>query len=125
FTYNHGGNIAESRTLYFPFFKGAQLMLGIAAFITLTIAVIVGSSNAVNLTDRLDGLASGTMAIVSFAFLVLALIIGNSSWSGALQFHHIPTCDQMAVLAGAMAGACLGFLWFNCNPAAVFMGDTG
>jgi phospho-N-acetylmuramoyl-pentapeptide-transferase len=87
--------------------------------------VIVGASNAVNLTDGLDGLASGTMAIVSFTFLVLALIIGDLNWSGALLFHYIKASDQMAVLAGAMAGACMGFLWFNCNPAAVFMGDTG
>lgn len=125
FTYLHGHAIPQTHTLYFPFFKDAQLTLGIAAFILLSVCVIVGSSNAVNLTDGLDGLAAGTMSIVSFTFLVLALIIGNLQWSGALLFHYVQTSDQMAVLAGATAGACLGFLWFNCNPASVFMGDTG
>ena len=88
--------------------------------------MITGFSNAVNLTDGLDGLAAGCMAIVSFVFLVLALIVGIP------QLGRLPAAadrrrrsGQMAVLAGAMIGACLGFLWFNCNPASVFMGDTG
>jgi phospho-N-acetylmuramoyl-pentapeptide-transferase len=87
--------------------------------------VIVGFSNAVNLTDGLDGLASGCMAIVSFAFLVLALIIGDVAQATYLYMPVLPQGGQMAVIAGAMGGACLGFLWFNCNPARVFMGDTG
>jgi phospho-N-acetylmuramoyl-pentapeptide-transferase len=125
FTYNHGREIPQTHTLYFPFFKAASVTLSIGSFILLSVAVIVGASNAVNLTDGLDGLAAGTMTIVSFAFLVLALIIGDLSWASTLLFHYIKASDQMAVLAGAMAGACLGFLWFNCNPASVFMGDTG
>ena len=86
---------------------------------------MTGSSNAVNLTDGLDGLAAGCMAIVGFCFCILALIIGTSSWASELLLTYVQASDQMAVLAGAMAGACLGFLWFNCNPASVFMGDTG
>jgi phospho-N-acetylmuramoyl-pentapeptide-transferase len=125
FTYLHGKEIPATHTLYFPFFKHAQYPLGIGLFIVLSMLVIVGFSNAVNLTDGLDGLASGTMSIVSFTFVLLALIIGNLTWSGTLLFHYVQTSDQMAVIAGAMAGACLGFLWFNCNPASVFMGDTG
>jgi phospho-N-acetylmuramoyl-pentapeptide-transferase len=125
FTYLHGRQIPQTHTLYFPFFKDAQISLGIGLFILLCAFFVVGFSNAVNLTDGLDGLAAGTMSIVSFTFLVLALIIGNLQWAGALLFHYVQTSDQMAVMAGAMAGACLGFLWFNCNPAAVFMGDTG
>ncbi|HWP40703.1 MAG TPA: phospho-N-acetylmuramoyl-pentapeptide-transferase, partial [Tepidisphaeraceae bacterium] len=127
FTYHHGRDIPETHTLYFPFAKPsiASVKLGLGAFVVLSMLVLVGSSNAVNLTDGLDGLAAGTMAIVSFTFLGLALIIGNLQWSGALLFHYVKAADQMAVLAGAMGGACLGFLWFNCNPARVFMGDTG
>ena len=127
FTYHHGRDIPETHTLYFPFAKPsiASMKLGLGAFIVLSMLVLVGSSNAVNLTDGLDGLAAGTMAIVSFTFVGLALIIGNLQWSGALLFHYVKAADQMAVLAGAMGGACLGFLWFNCNPARVFMGDTG
>jgi phospho-N-acetylmuramoyl-pentapeptide-transferase len=125
FSYIHGREIQQTHTLYFPFFKDARVVLGIVLFVIVSTFVVVGASNAVNLTDGLDGLAAGTMAIVSFAFLVLALIIGNLKWSSELLFHYVQTSDQMAVLAGAMMGACLGFLWFNCNPARVFMGDTG
>lgn len=125
FTYQHGRDIPQAHTLYFPFFKDAQLTIGMAAFVALSVIVIVGYSNAVNLTDGLDGLAAGTVTIVSFTFLVLALIIGNLQWASTLLFHYVKASDQMAVLAGAMGGACLGFLWFNCNPASVFMGDTG
>jgi phospho-N-acetylmuramoyl-pentapeptide-transferase len=99
--------------------------LGSVAFVLLSTFIMTGFSNAVNLTDGLDGLASGCVAIVSFVFLVLAYIAGSIALSKYLLFPHIPTTDQMAVLAGAMMGACLGFLWFNCNPARVFMGDTG
>jgi phospho-N-acetylmuramoyl-pentapeptide-transferase len=125
FTYHHGKDIPQTHTLYFPFFKNSEVLLSLTLFIILSVLMIVGFSNAVNLTDGLDGLAGGTMAIVSFTFVVLALIIGDLEWAPALLFKYIKASDQMAVLAGAMAGACLGFLWFNCNPASVFMGDTG
>jgi len=127
FTYHWGSAVPATHTFYVPFLKPEYFSLELSAtvFIVLTILVITGASNAVNLTDGLDGLASGTMAITSFAFLVLALIIGDVVLSRTLLYHHISAADQMAVLAGAMMGACLGFLWFNCNPARVFMGDTG
>jgi phospho-N-acetylmuramoyl-pentapeptide-transferase len=131
FTYRHGRHIPESHTLYFPFFKELYFELGAFAFILLGTLVLTGTSNAVNLTDGLDGLASGCMAIVSFTFFVLALIvgtptlIGNRTLAEYLLLPHIQMGDEMAVIAGAMIGASLGFLWFNCNPAKVFMGDTG
>ncbi|MGE5610762.1 MAG: phospho-N-acetylmuramoyl-pentapeptide-transferase [Bacillota bacterium] len=129
FTYRHGGQIAATHTLYFPFFKNLQVELSIIPFVIFGTLVLTGSSNAVNLTDGLDGLAGGCMGIVSFTFFILALIVGTS-FAGRevatyLYLPHIRTSDELAVIAGAMAGACMGFLWYNCNPAAVFMGDTG
>lgn len=125
FTYRNGQNLTPTHTFYVPFLKNVQIPLTLAMFTLIGTIVVTGSSNAVNLTDGMDGLATGTMAIVSFTFLALAMIIGTQEWSTTLLFHYVKTGDQMAVLAGAMVGACLGFLWFNCNPAAVFMGDTG
>ena len=101
------------------------LPLGLASFMLIGTVVLVGSSNAVNLTDGLDGLAAGCMAIASFVFLVLALIVGDLATASQLFMPAFPDAAQMAVVTGAMLGACLGFLWFNCNPARVFMGDTG
>jgi len=125
FTYRYGGEISEARRFYVPFFKTVKPELPLAAFILIGTLVIVGYSNAVNLTDGLDGLASGCMGIVSFAFFVLSLIVGIPEVATYLLLPHIEASGQMAVLAGAMTGACMGFLWFNCNPARVFMGDTG
>jgi phospho-N-acetylmuramoyl-pentapeptide-transferase len=130
FTYNYGHLIPANVTLFVPFFKKVSIELSVVVFVPIGTIVITGSSNAVNLTDGLDGLASGCMAIVSFAFLIFAFISGtltpvNDSQLNILLLPHIVGSDQMAVIAGAMGGACLGFLWFNCNPARVFMGDTG
>jgi phospho-N-acetylmuramoyl-pentapeptide-transferase len=131
FTYQHGQQIDEAHTLYFPFFKNLQIELGLVSFIILGTIVLTGSSNAVNLTDGLDGLAGGCMAIVAFTFFILAIIVGTPTIIGGrelatyLYLPHIRSADELAIIAGAMTGACLGFLWFNCNPAAVFMGDTG
>ncbi|HZL36056.1 MAG TPA: phospho-N-acetylmuramoyl-pentapeptide-transferase [Tepidisphaeraceae bacterium] len=123
FTWHYGSN--EEKYLYFPFLKHTAVPLKLGAYVAIATLVMTGSSNAVNLTDGLDGLAAGCMAIVSFTFCVLTLIIGNSHWASELLLPYVQATDQMAVLAGAMAGACVGFLWFNCNPASVFMGDTG
>jgi len=101
------------------------IVLGTGAFVLLSIFVIAGSSNAVNLTDGMDGLASGIVAVCAFAFMVLALIAGREDTAKILLVPYIPLSDELAIVAGAMAGACLGFLWFNCSPAQVFMGDTG
>ncbi|MEL7238862.1 MAG: phospho-N-acetylmuramoyl-pentapeptide-transferase, partial [Planctomycetota bacterium] len=125
FIWTHAAGLPEVRQLYVPFFKGVQIELILPVFLALSVAVIVGSSNAVNLTDGLDGLAAGCMAIVAVAFLVLTLIIADVRLSDALLFHNIRQVGQLGVLCGAMAGACLGFLWWNAHPASVFMGDTG
>jgi len=101
------------------------IVLPTLAFVILTIVVIAGSSNAVNLTDGMDGLVSGIMPIVAFAIGVLAWIAGQQDKAQTLLVPYIPLCDELSVVAGAMVGACLGFLWFNCSPAQVFMGDTG
>jgi phospho-N-acetylmuramoyl-pentapeptide-transferase len=100
------------------------IVLGTWSFVLLTIIVLTGASNAVNLTDGMDGLASGIMAIVSFAFTLLALIAGREELAKFLLVPYIPQSDELAIVAGAMCGSCLGFLWFNCNPAMVYMCDT-
>ncbi|MEM8782265.1 MAG: phospho-N-acetylmuramoyl-pentapeptide-transferase [Planctomycetota bacterium] len=105
------------------------IVLGPWLFVGLATVVIVGFSNAVNLTDGMDGLASGVTTIVAFAFMLLCLIAGYTDEEFVLAKYllvpYIPLGDELAVVAGAMVGACLGFLWFNCHPAQVFMGDTG
>lgn len=132
FTYRYGEIVDANHTLFFPFFKKAHVVLPIGGFVAIATIVLTGSSNAVNLTDGLDGLAAGCMGIASFVFAVLALIAGSAEFqvgtralSEYLYLPHIVASDQMAVIAAAMVGACVGFLWFNCNPAKVFMGDTG
>lgn len=121
-----------SHVLNLPFqatWEGASaddlITLGPWAFGILTVLVISGSSNAANLTDGMDGLLSGIMAIVGFAFLILALTAGIESWAGFLRVPLVPAAAELAIVAGAIVGGCLGFLWFNCHPAQVFMGDTG
>jgi phospho-N-acetylmuramoyl-pentapeptide-transferase len=98
---------------------------GVVLGLILTALTIVGSSNAVNLTDGLDGLAIGCTAIVSFVFLVLTYLSGNSKAALYLQIPHVSGAGELTVFCSAMIGASLGFMWFNCHPAQVFMGDTG
>ena len=123
--YRHGSANPVAHDLYLPFIKTPVMTLSLGLFIILGIVTITGFSNAVNLSDGLDGLAGGCMAIVSFAFLLLALLGGIPALGRFLLLPTVPMSDQMAVICGAMLGACLGFLWFNCSPAKVFMGDTG
>jgi phospho-N-acetylmuramoyl-pentapeptide-transferase len=125
FTYRHGAANAVAHQLFLPFIKDPVMTLSLGAFVLLGVVTLTGFSNAVNLSDGLDGLAGGCTAIVSFVFLILALLGGIAPLGQYLKLPVVPASDQMAVLAGAMLGACLGFLWFNCNPARVFMGDTG
>jgi phospho-N-acetylmuramoyl-pentapeptide-transferase len=125
FTYWHGQWVISARELTVPFFKFVHPTLGLLPFVIIGTVVMTGASNAVNLTDGLDGLAAGTMAIVAFTLMVFALIVGTAPLATYLLLPHIEASGQMAVLAGATMGACLGFLWFNCYPAQVFMGDTG
>jgi phospho-N-acetylmuramoyl-pentapeptide-transferase len=101
------------------------IILGAGTFIALSIFMVMLMSNAVNITDGLDGLAPGTVMIASFAMMVLCYIAGSAELAGYLLLPHIEGAAEMMVVAGATAGACLGFLWFNCHPAQVFMGDTG
>jgi phospho-N-acetylmuramoyl-pentapeptide-transferase len=107
-----------------PPLNGAPLSLGIG-FVPLAIVVIVGSSNAVNLTDGLDGLAGGCLLFAATAMTLVVYAAGHSQWAAYLNIPHIAGCGELAVLAAGMIGAVVGFLWFNCHPAQVFMGDTG
>ncbi|MSR44979.1 MAG: phospho-N-acetylmuramoyl-pentapeptide-transferase [Phycisphaerales bacterium] len=100
-------------------------VLGIGAFTIIAMLAIAGTSNAVNMTDGLDGLATGTLIIASLAMMVLLWISGSPRAAYFLMVPSVPGTGELVVMAGAMAGACLGFLWFNCSPARVFMGDTG
>lgn len=113
-----------STELYFPFFKRVHPDLGIL-FIPFVTLVIVGASNAVNLTDGLDGLAIGPVTINAATYLLFTYIAGNAKLSGYLQIPYVPGSGELAVLCGAMVGAGLGFLWYNSYPAEVFMGDVG
>lgn len=107
-----------------PFFKNYVLVLGFL-YIPFVIAVIAGASNAVNLTDGLDGLAIGLCGISLFAFGGIAYVTGHLDFSNYLQIEYLPGTGELTVFCGAAIGSCLGFLWFNSHPAEVFMGDTG
>jgi len=113
-----------SRELYFPFFKKLHPDQGIF-FIPFVTLVIVGASNAVNLTDWLDGLAIGPVVINAATYMLFTYMVGNAKLSGYLQIPYIPGSGELAILCGAMVGAGLGFLWYNSYPAEVFMGDVG
>ncbi|XZG70610.1 phospho-N-acetylmuramoyl-pentapeptide-transferase [Chitinibacteraceae bacterium HSL-7] len=108
-----------------PFYKEILYPFGAIGFCVLTYFVIVGTSNAVNLTDGLDGLAIMPTVLVSGAFVIFAYVAGNAVFSKYLGIPHVPGAGELAVFCAAMAGAGLGFLWFNAYPAEVFMGDVG
>ena len=112
-------------TLAFPFLKDVLLPLGLVGFVFFAVMVIVGASNAVNLTDGLDGLAIGPVIMAAMVFALLAYLVGNTRFTTYLFLWHVPRSGELAVLLSALAGAGLGFLWFNAPPAMVFMGDTG
>jgi phospho-N-acetylmuramoyl-pentapeptide-transferase len=118
-------DLSPKADLIVPFFKTVSYPLGVWGFIALTYCVIVGSSNAVNLTDGLDGLAIMPTVMIVAALGVFAYVTGNVIFARYLQFPHIPGAGELAVICGALAGAGLGFLWFNAYPAEVFMGDVG
>lgn len=107
-----------------PFAKNVLFNFGIF-FVPFAALVMVGSSNSVNLTDGLDGLAIGPLIIAASAFMLIAYLTGNVVFAGYLQLHTVPGAGELAVYCGALVGAGLGFLWFNAPPAMVFMGDTG
>ena len=111
--------------LLLPFFKEISYPLGVWGFVLMTYLVIVGSSNAVNLTDGLDGLAIMPVVMVGSALGVFAYVTGSSVYSKYLFFPHIPGSGELLIFCAAMAGAGLAFVWFNTHPAQVFMGDVG
>ncbi len=110
--------------LYFPFFKNLILHMGLF-FIPFALFVIVGSSNAVNLTDGLDGLATVPVMLVAISFTLISYVVGNIIFSEYLQIQYIPGVGEISIFCGSIVGSCLGFLWFNAPPAKIFMGDTG
>ena len=114
----------ELTNLYFPFFKNLIINLG-WFFIPFSIFIIVGSSNAVNLTDGLDGLATVPVILVAGCFAFISYVTGNIVFSEYLNIPYLKGMGEVAVFCGSIIGACLGFLWFNAPPAKIFMGDTG
>ena len=118
-------HLPQQTQLIVPFFKTVELPLGVAGFIALTYFVIVGTSNAVNLTDGLDGLATMPVVMVCSALGIFAYVAGNAIYSRYLGFPFIPGAGELLVICAAISGAGLAFLWFNAHPAQVFMGDVG
>ena len=115
----------DKLALTVPFFKQIAFPFGVWGFIVLTYIVIVGTSNAVNLTDGLDGLAIMPCVMVGSALGIFAYVVGRPDFSQYLYFEYIPGAGELVVVCAAIAGAGLAFLWFNCYPAQVFMGDVG
>ena len=108
-----------------PVFKYQLIVFWPATYVLFVTLVVTGSSNAVNLTDGLDGLATGLTAIAAGAFAIFAYVFGRSDWTKYVGVYFLPGAGELTVFCGALAGAALGFLWFNAHPAQVFMGDTG
>jgi len=122
---SYTASLPAQTELILPFFKTVAIPLGAIGFVILTYFVVVGTSNAVNLTDGLDGLAIMPTVLISGALAVFAYVAGNRVFAGYLGLPHIPGAGELVVFCAAMSGAGLGFLWFNAYPAEVFMGDVG
>ena len=118
------GSNDHLKVLHFPFLKNFTLHLGLF-FIPFSIFIIVGSSNAVNLTDGLDGLATVPVMLVALSFTLICYIVGNTVFSEYLQIPYIADVGEVSIFCGSIVGSCLGFLWYNAPPAKIFMGDTG
>ena len=117
-------NHEHLNNLYFPFFKNVVLYMGIFS-IPFALFVIVGSSNAVNLTDGLDGLATVPVMLVALSYTLISYLVGNIIFAEYLKIPYIANVGELSVFCGAIFGSCLGFLWYNAPPAKIFMGDTG
>ncbi len=124
-------NLEDGKRLWLPFYKNG-FELGYASFMIMTVLVITATSNAVNLTDGMDGLATGCIGIVSFVFVVLCFLASEYlstarglTWANYLLLPQITGAGELAVFCATLVGACIGFLWFNTHPAQVFMGDVG
>ena len=124
FAYGYGKQDFAAHNFYFPF-TSQYVYLPLLAYILIFIVTMVGASNAVNLTDGMDGLASGCIIIVSGFMLIISWAVGRVEWSRFLNMPLVLGAQEMTILCAAMIGACLGFLWYNAHPAQVFMGDTG
>jgi len=118
------GNNEHLKNIYFPFLKNFTLHLGLF-FIPFAVFIIVGSSNAVNLTDGLDGLATVPVMLVALSFTLICYVVGNTVFSQYLQIPYIANVGEVSIFCGSIVGSCLGFLWYNAPPAKIFMGDTG
>jgi len=116
----------RARNLMVPFFKDPVIRdMGVVGVFLFVAAVLIGASNAVNLTDGLDGLAIGCSSSVALSYLVMAYVAGHLKFAEYLRIPYVPGGGELAVFCGCLLGSCLGFLWYNCHPAKVFMGDTG
>jgi len=124
FPYTAKGAPEQATNLYLPFMKNPLINMGVLA-IFFWMFVVVGTSNAVNLTDGLDGLAAGISVVVLVTLALIAYITGLDEITRYLLLVHVPEANEVSVFLAALAGACVGFLWFNAHPAEVFMGDTG
>jgi len=118
------GPTGHAGALAVPFLKGVLIPLGIF-YLPFVVIVLIGASNAVNLTDGLDGLAVGAMAIAATTYTIFVYIADHARIADYLRIVNVPGAGEVAIFTGAMVGAALGFLWFNCHPAEVFMGDVG
>ena len=116
--------ISFNTSVYMPFLKNVVFNLGIY-YIIFAVLIIVATSNAVNLTDGMDGLAIGSVLIVALAYGIISYIAGNVNFAEYLNIPYIKGAEEVTVFTGALIGASLGFLWFNSYPAEIFMGDTG
>ncbi len=129
--YAHSTGRSTLLALYPPFLKDAVVplaswgLLGAVAFVGFEWLVVVGASNAANITDGLDGLAAGCMLISGLCLSIFCYVTGRPDWTSYLNLPHVRAASEMAVVGGALCGACMGFLWFNAYPARVFMGDSG
>ena len=118
-------NLPDANAITLPFFKWVLIPLPVPVFVAFVALVTAGTSNAVNLTDGLDGLAAGLAMIAAGTFAVFAYVIGRVDTSAYLNIFYLVNAGELTIFCTALAGACLGFLWFNSYPAEVFMGDTG
>ena len=119
------GTVLEPTATTLPFFKYVSVVMWPPVYVLFVMTVISGTSNGVNMSDGLDGLASGLSAIAAITFAVFAYAFGRTDTSEYLKVFYLPGAGELAIFCAALMGACVGFLWFNAHPAKVFMGDTG
>jgi phospho-N-acetylmuramoyl-pentapeptide-transferase len=121
---SHIGPVNPAHSFYLPF-KASPVSLSLLAYVIIVVATMAGASNAVNLTDGMDGLAAGCTVIVAGVFLLLSWVVGVAAWATFFRLPLVAGAAEMTVLCASILGSCLGFLWYNAPPAQVFMGDTG